>query len=131
MNDIMPYGGMVLRDHTNIPKDVILCILQYARNIVLPKRNVAYNLTQFNNNMGRYWNKLIINNDYPDTRRFKRQTIEEYPRRTYITIEASRSQRYKYNYNRQKKHVKVYTHYPSVLNKKRNKQIERWILYRY
>ena len=130
MNDILPYGGMVLRDHTKLPKDVILYILRYTRGIILPKRYVSYYLTQFNNNMGRYWNKLIIYNDSPDTRGFKRQSIEEYPRRTYITIEASRAHRYKYNYKSQKKHVKVYTHYPSAFNKKRNKSIEKWILLR-
>ena len=127
MDNILPYAGMMLRDHTNLPKEVILCILQYTKSIVLPKRNVHYSFSQFNNKKGRYWNKLILYDDFMGS--FKKQTIEEYPRRTYITIEAPRRKRYKYNY--ETKHVKVYTHYPSVNNKKRNKKIERWLMYRF
>ena len=123
----MPFGGIVMRDYTNLPKDVILYILEYAKPIVLPKRCVSYRLEHFNNNLGRYWNKLIIYNDYPDTNSFKRQTIEEYPRRTYITIIASRAHRYKYNYENKGKYAKVYTHYPNVFNKKRNKSREQMI----
>ena len=131
VQDILPFGGIVMRDYTNLPKDVILYILEYAKPMVLPKRCVSYRLEHFNNNLGRYWNKLIIYNDYPDTDSFKRQTIEEYPRRTYITIIASRAHRYKYNYesrgNRQARYAKVYTHYPNVFNKKRNKSREQII----
>lgn len=123
----MPFGGIVMRDYTNLPKDVILYILEYAKPIFLPKRCVSYRLEHFNNNLGRYWNKLIIYNDYPDTNSFKRQTIEEYPRRTYITIIASRAHRYKYNYENKGKYAKVYTHYPNVFNKKRNKSREQMI----
>ena len=123
----MPFGGIVMRDYTNLPKDVILYILEYAKPIVLPKRCVSYRLEHFNNNLGRYWNKLIIYNNYPDTDSFKRHTIEEYPRRTYITIIASRAHRYKYNYENKGKYAKVYTHYPNVFNKKRNKSREQMI----
>ena len=129
MENILPYAGMVLRDNTNLPKDVILYILQLSKRIVLPNRNISYSLTHFDNKRGRYWNKLITYYDCPECSIFKRQMIEEYPRRTCIIIEACRSQRYKYNYN--SIHVKVYTHYPSVLNKKRNKMIEKCLLLKY
>lgn len=48
MNNVFPYPGIILRYYFNLPKELILIILQYSCNIILPKRNVIYMYVKFN-----------------------------------------------------------------------------------
>ena len=46
--EILPYSGMILRDYFNLPKELILIILQYSCNVILPERNVIYMYEKIN-----------------------------------------------------------------------------------
>ena len=48
MNNVLPYPGIILRDYFNLPKELIIIILQYSCNVKLPERNVIYMYSKIN-----------------------------------------------------------------------------------